>query len=231
MNMDIALYYAPGSCSRATFIVLEEIGIPYEAKVLAFRLRENQSAEYLALNPKGKVPLIVVDGKPLTESAAIYSWMAETFPDSRLLPHGADPFERAKILADLTWATSALHALIARLRFPVMLSDTPEAIPGIFRMASEAMAKNFAIIEARLSDRDWWHGDWSVQDAYLFWVWTRSADAGFDASGFPRFARHAELMLARPSVQRALAREQLGEVELAARGASLNIPNFAPRKA
>lgn len=222
----LKLYFAPGSCSRATLIALEEIGVPYDAQVVAFMQYEQGRPEYLALNPKGKVPLLLADGRPITETVAIMGWLAETYPDAKLLPRANTAYARAQIVGDLAWASSALHALIARLRFPMMFTSNQEAFESVFDMASAAMAKNFSIIETRLAGRDWWHGDWSVQDAYLYWVWTRSVNAGFDVSPFEIFSAHAARMEARPAVQRALAREAEGEAALAARGASFAIPAF-----
>jgi glutathione S-transferase len=222
----LKLYFAPGSCSRATLIALEETGVPYEAQAVAFMHYEQGSPEYLALNPKGKVPLLLADGKPITETVAIMGWLAETYPEAKLLPRTETPYDQAQIIGDLAWVSSALHALIARLRFPMMFTDKPEAYEGVFTMASAAMARNFSIIETRLAGRDWWHGDWSVQDAYLYWVWTRAADAGFDAAPYKNFNAHVARMTARPSVQRALARETQGDAELAKRGAAFTIPAF-----
>jgi glutathione S-transferase len=223
---ELKLYFAPGSCSRATLIALEETGLPYTAQVVAFMHYEQGTAEYLALNPKGKVPLLLADGRPITETVAIMGWLAEMYPQAGLLPHAATPYDRAQIIGDLAWASAALHGLIARLRFPMMFSNMPEAYEGVFDLASTTMAKNFALIETRLTGRDWWHGEWSVQDAYLYWVWTRTTDAGFDTSPYTNFKAHAARMEARPSVQRALAREAQGDAELAARGATFAVPAF-----
>ncbi len=225
--MNITVYYAPGSCSRAILIALEEIGIPYGARVIAFMKGEHHAPDYLAMNPKGKVPLLLVDGAPLTESVAIFGWLAEAFPDSALLPPADNAFDHAKIVSDLAWATSALHGLIGRLRFPMSIADKPEAFPGIVRFAADALAKNFAIAERRLENQPWWYDQWSAMDAYLFWAWTRAADGGFDGSAFPRFADHAQRMMDRPAVQKALAQESLGQADLEKRGAALNIPAIA----
>jgi glutathione S-transferase len=222
----LKLYFAPGSCSRATLIALEEIGVVYETEVIAFMRYEQRSPAYLAQNPKGKVPLLLVNGKPLTETVAIMGWLAETYAEACLLPRVDTPYDRAQVIGDLAWASSALHGLIARLRFPISVTDKPDAYEGVFAIASKAMAQNFELIEARLAGRDWWHGAWSVQDAYLYWVWSRAREAGFETSSYTRYAAHAERMTARPSVQRAMAREAEGEAALAERGASLNLPPF-----
>src|SRR5438132_11716775 len=159
---NLAIYFAPRSCSRATLIVLEEIGVPYEARSVAFAKGENRKPEFLAVNPKGKVPALVIDGKTLTETAAIFTWLDATYPDAQILPRAETPLERAKILSDICWVTSALHGLVARLRFPVMFTSHQNAWEDIFVNASQAMAANFALIDERLTGRGWWFGAWSA---------------------------------------------------------------------
>ena len=221
---EMKLYYAPGSCSRAALIVLEESGAPYEAQVVAFMKGEHRRPEYLALNPKGKVPLLVVDGRPLSESLAIFVWLAETFPDAKLLPRAKDVLAYAKVLSDLAWTTSALHGLIGRYRFPMMVTDQVPAFASVRDIAAKSLEQSLALIDLRLDGQDWWHGEWSAQDAYLYWAWTRAVEGGLDASAFRHFAAHKDRMEARAATQRALAREAEGERDLAARGASLVVP-------
>src|ERR1700721_247985 len=83
----LTLYFAPGSSSMAPHIALHELGVPFEARRLSFSKRENRTPAYLALNPEGKVPTLLVEGRPLTEVAAILFYLARQFPEARLLPH------------------------------------------------------------------------------------------------------------------------------------------------
>ena len=87
--MELALYYAPNTCALAPYVTLTEAGADFEARPLNFRKRQNFSPEYLKLNPKHKVPALVVDGKILTENVAIHQWVHRTFPAAKILP--ADP--------------------------------------------------------------------------------------------------------------------------------------------
>ena len=81
------------------------------------------------------------------------------------------------------------------------------------------MAVQFTFVERRLSESEWWYGsDWSIMDAYLNWCWFRVTGAGFDPTPFPRFATHAARIAERPSVQRALRREQADGDTLEAEG-------------
>ena len=87
--MDIVLYYGPLTCALAPYITLTEAGAKFEVRPLNFRKDQHKSPEYLKLNPKHKVPLLVVDGRTLTENVAIQTFIARTFPRAKLMP--ADP--------------------------------------------------------------------------------------------------------------------------------------------
>jgi glutathione S-transferase len=222
----MTLYFAPGSCSRASLIALEETGAPYESKVVAFMKGEQRAPDYLKRNPRGKVPLLMVGDEPITETVAIFQYLDEQYPAAHLLPHPASAIERARVLGDLCWGPSTLHPLVARIRFPQMMSSDAQGLDGIYTAATAATKTAFELIERRLSDREWWHGQWSAQDAYIYWAWTRISESGFDMSPFPRYADHAARMARRPAVQRALAREAEGQEILTKAGAALNVPAY-----
>jgi glutathione S-transferase len=199
------LYFAPDTCARVPLIALEEIGCPYKIEIIAFAKGQHRSPEYLALNPKGKVPTLIVDGRPLTENVAILTWLAQTFPEAGLLPRITGSFEQAQ-----------------RLRIPQFFCDTPEGQARVFAMAETAMRPNFAVIDQRLSKDEWWYGDrWSIIDAYINWVWFRVAGTSFDVSNFPNVARHDVNLKQRPSVRRALAVNQEVADKLAALGLAI----------
>ena len=202
---DMTLYFAPDSCARVPLIALEEIGQPYNIEVVAFMKGQHRSAEYLALNPKGKVPTLVVDGATLTENVAILGWLSDRFPEAQLLPLTENSWSRALQVSDLAYCASGLHPLVTRLRIPQFFCDTGDGVDRVFAMAETAMRPNFAFIDRRLADHRWWYGDqWSILDAYINWVWFRVTGTKFDASAFPNLARHDGEMKERPAVGRAL---------------------------
>lgn len=88
-TMEIALYYAPITCALAPYVTLTEAGAKFEVRPLNFKKNQHNSADYLKINPKHKVPLLIVDGKILSESVAIQTWIARTYPQARLLPSDA----------------------------------------------------------------------------------------------------------------------------------------------
>lgn len=203
------LWFAPGTCARVSMIALEETGIDFDTRLIAFKRGDHRSDEFLALNPKGKVPTLEVDGEVLTENLAIVTYLSKKHPDAKLLPFGKNEMSDARILEDLAWCASGLHPIVTRLRLPQYFCDTEDGRVRVWEMAAAAMKPNFALIEQRLADSEWMLGrDWSVLDAYVFWVWFRVEGAGFDVSAYPNFADHARRIQQRPSVMRAGKRER-----------------------
>lgn len=217
--LKLELYYSPGACSRVPLIALEEIDVPFNVHLVAFAKAKHKTSEYKALNPKAKVPTLVVDGRPITENVAILTWLANRFPEAKLLPFTGDLMKDTDILSDLAWCASGLHPLVTRLRMSHMFCDISKGPQRVWVMASEAMKPNFELINQRLSDSPWLLGDWSMVDAYINWVWCRATDANFDVTPYPRFNDHAMRMAERPSVQRALAQEEQAKKQLAEEGA------------
>jgi glutathione S-transferase len=216
---ELKLFFAPDSCARVTLIALEEIGKPYSLEVVAFVKGEHRAPAYLSMNPKGKVPMLLVDGEPLTENVAILSWLNGQYPDAALLPRVLDPMSRARQLADLSFCASGLHPIVTRIRVPQYFCDTAEGMGRVVELATAAMKMNLGWVEQRLGEQQWWYGrDWSVMDAYINWVWFRITGAGFDASGYPNLVRHNEESMRRPSVMRALAASRKVAEDLEARG-------------
>jgi glutathione S-transferase len=203
----LTLYFGPGACSLVPHITLEEAGAAFESKPLALRKGHQRAPEYLALNPKGKVPLLLVDGRPLTENVAIAVYLAKAFPAAKLLPMG-DPEAEAQAISLLSWCASGVHPRFSAMFGPQRMSDLPEAADNVKKLGGEDTLKNFALIENLLAGKEWALGSqWSIIDAYLFVFWRWANFHKLDLSAFPNYAKHAAKMAERPSVKRALARE------------------------
>src|SRR6185369_13976316 len=143
--MEIALYYAPITCALAPYITLTEANAKFEVRPLNFRKDQHKSAEYLKLNPKHKVPLLVVDGRVLSESAAIQIWIARNFPQAKLLP--ADPWQELKAISLLSWCSSGIHPFLARINSPPRVCDLPGADESVTRLAREQLFENYKIAD------------------------------------------------------------------------------------
>lgn len=209
----LTLYFSPGACSLVPHIALEEAGAPFESKPIALRKGHQRMPEYLALNPKGKVPLLLIDGKPLTENVAIAYYLAKSFPAAKLLPMG-DLAAEAEAISLLAWCSSGIHPRIGAFFGPQRLCDLPDSAANVTKLAGEDTAKNFAMVEKLLAGKDWALGQWSIIDAYLFTFWRWATFLKLDVSGYPNYAKHAERMSQRPSVVRALARETEAQTAL-----------------
>jgi glutathione S-transferase len=215
---ELVLFVAPYACPRVTAIALEEAEAPYETVVVSLKGGDQRRPDFLRLNPKGKVPCLLIDGEPLSENVAILLWLADTYPDAGLLPAPRNRIDRLRQIADLSFCASGLHPIVSRIRMTQNFVSDPVEMPGVKARAIEAMQPNAEQIDARL-ERGWWYGDnWSVMDAYLFWIWFRITGAGFPAAGFPNWAAHYDRMLQRPSTRRMLAREETWQAELERRG-------------
>lgn len=218
--MQLKLFFSPGSCSRVSMVALEEIGEPFETELVVFMKGDHKAPEYLAMNPAGKVPVLLVDGQPLSQTVAILTFLARSFPQADLLPLGQDALSDAQLLRDLIWCSSDLHPLVTRLRLPAMFCDLPGAPDRVFAMAQVLMTTQLEQAERRLSRQPWMLGErWSMVDAYVQWVWWRITGAGFPAAPFPHLADSVRRTEERPAFQRARAREIAAEQELAAQGA------------
>ncbi|MEN2979837.1 glutathione S-transferase N-terminal domain-containing protein [Tistrella bauzanensis] len=210
---DITLFYARAACSLAVRIGLEDLDLAYEDRIVDIKAGETGAPAFLAVNPKGRVPVLVTAaGDTLTEAPAILVYLALSHPDAGLLP--ADPLGHARALEWLSELSGVMHGqgyggLWRSNRF----SDDPAAQDGIRARAARTIADQSSRIDARLSGRDWALGDrYSVVDAFLlvFYLWGRRG--GTDMAGlYPNWHAQAERVLARPAVQRALAREGLAQ--------------------
>lgn len=221
------LYFAPGTCARVAMIALEEARVRYERKLISFVRGDHRADWFRALNPKARVPVLVVDGEPLSESVAILAWLDRRFPDAGLLPRREGPLDAAHYLADLVWCAAGLHPLVTRMRLPQFFSDLPDARENVRALAHAAMSAELARIDARLAKAPWWYGErWSVMDAYLNWVWFRVTGSGIDPALFPHVADHDRRLAERPSVRRTLAIHAAADQELEDQGLALDPATF-----
>src|SRR5581483_12505813 len=147
--MDIVLYYAPITCALAPYITLTEAGAKFEIRPLNLRKGAHTSPEYLKINPKHKVPVLIVDGKILSESVAIQTWIARTFPQAKLLP--ADPWQELQAISLMSWCSGGIHPFLARTNNPAKVADAPGSDAGVRRIAAEALFENFKIADEMLA--------------------------------------------------------------------------------
>ncbi len=192
----LTLYFSPGSSAMAPHIALHEIGAPFDSVRVSFSKRDNRAPAYLALNPEGKVPTLLIDGRPLTEVAAILFYLAKRFPESGLWPEG-DLEAEAQAISWMSFIAATIH---------------PARRQGVQR-CNEV----FAIAEQRLGLREWVLGRYSIADIHLFRLYWRFVNSRYPEAGtFPNLTAHYQRMMARPAVQRTCETEAAIGYELPA---------------
>ena len=181
----LIFYFAPGSSSMATHIALHEVGAAFEPRLLSFANKEQQRADYLGVNPEGKVPALVIDGRPLTEVAGTLYYLAKTYPQAGLWPLGGIEAE-AQAISWMSFIAATVHP--AR------------------RVGGARWREVFHLCEKRLAGEDWAAGGaYSIADIHLFRLFWRFVDALHpDRSIYPGLYLHYDRMMARPAVKKTI---------------------------
>ncbi len=203
----LKLFYAPGTVALASHIALEEAGADYEAVRVDFRANEQRQPDYLAVNPKGRVPALVTDRGILTETPAILAFVAQSFPDAQLAPL-ADPFAFAEAQAFNLYLCATLHVAHAHRMRGYRWADDPAAIEAMKRKVPETVSECYELIEREMLKAPWVTGEaYTICDPYLFTIAQWMEGDGVDPDRFPRIKEHRQRMAERPAVQRALAQQ------------------------
>jgi glutathione S-transferase len=207
----LKLYYAPGACSLAPHIALEEAGARFELSRVDLASNQQNSAEYLRINPKARVPALAEGDWVLTEAPAILRYIAARHPAAGLWPW--DPREEARCAEWLAWLSSTIHAAFVHVRRAARFAADPQSVEDVATTAKKASRELWREVDRKIGDGPWAIGDrYSVADAYLmvYWHFGRGPVYGFDMAGdYPNWTAHARRLAVRPAVQRAFASEGL----------------------
>jgi glutathione S-transferase len=184
----LTLYFSPGSSSMATHIALHEVGVPFEAKLTALHEHKNRAPDYLAVNPEGKVPTLMIDGRPLTEVAATLWYLARRYPEANLLPQYGDIEGEARVISWMSFIASTIHP--AR------------------RAGDERWREVFVLANERLGANEWTVDHYSIADIHLFRLYWRFVDTLHPPpASYPNLSAHYDRMMGRPAVKRTLEAE------------------------
>jgi glutathione S-transferase len=169
----------------ATHIALHEIGVPFESRPLSFAKREQYLPEYLAINPEGKVPTLLIDGRVLTEVAATLYYLAKRYPEAKL------------------WAEDGLEAEAQAISWMSFIAAT---VHPARRIGLERWKEVFKIADPRLGSNEWAVGShYSIADIHLFRLYWRFKTTTSPASGeYPSLDAHFERVMARPAVKKTI---------------------------
>jgi len=200
------LYYAPGSCAFASLVSLYEAEAPFTAHRVLLSDGEQHSAWFRAISPRGRVPVLTVDGEVVTETVAILSYIANRFPGKNLLPLD-DALALAKAYEMMAWLASNVHVTIAQIWRGERFLDDDEGKKALSDAGPVRLEAAFREIETRLQGPWAMASGYSVLDPYLavFLRWAKRLE--MDISAYPRWQAHNERLFARPAVQSALAAE------------------------
>lgn len=202
----LTFYYADGACSMASHIVLEETGAPYEPHRIALDRQENFSPAYRAINPRGKVPALVVDGDVLTENVAILTYLARAFPQARLLPD--DLIGTCHCLETAAWLSNAVHPHWTRFRRTERFADDPVAHETVRQVGLRSFWNALKEIDERLARKTWMMGEhYTICDPYalVFLGWAKRG--GLPVAELENYSGFARRMMQRPAVAAIIKRE------------------------
>ena len=201
------LYYTPGSCALASHIALEEAGAAYTPERVNFKTSQQTSPEYLAINPKGRVPSLVTDHGILTETPAILAYIAQSFPQAKLVP--LDPFAFARAQSFNSYLCSTIHVAHAHKLRGYRWASEESSFADMKRKVPQSVSAAFALVEQEMIKGPWVMGEqYTICDPYLFTVALWLDGDGVDLKSLPKVMAHRERMSERPAVRKVLAVEQ-----------------------
>lgn len=204
----LKLYYAPGTCALASHIALEEAGAPYTTERLDFKTNQQNSPQYLEINPKGRVPSLMTDRGVLTETPAMLAYIAQSYPKANLAPID-DPFAFAQLQSFVSYLCSTVHVAHAHKGRGYRWASEESSFADMKRKVPESMAAAFALIEKKMLKGPWVMGEtYTVCDPYLFTLCGWLEGDSVDINTMPKVADHAKRMAERPAVKKVLAEQK-----------------------
>jgi glutathione S-transferase len=211
--MELQLFYAPQTCATVPYITLTEAGADFEVINVNSRTGQLKTPEFLRLNPKHKVPVLVIDGEPLTENVAIQIWIARQFPMAKLLT--ADPKTEIKVISLMAWCASGIHPHLTPNARPTNYCDLPGSEESVKRVANAMLFEDFKLADEMLAGREWFFDQFTSADAYFYWCFMRAISFKLDLAAFRNCHAHQARMLGRPSVQKLLEHQKKVMAEFA----------------
>jgi glutathione S-transferase len=202
----LKFYYAPGACSLATHIGLEESGAKFDGQKISFANAEQRTPEYLKISPRGRVPALVVEEGTIVENTAILDYVAGKFAP-QLMPK--DAVQRARAIALMAWFSNTVHPNFTHIGRPERFATDTSVHEHLKATGKDNFFANLKEIDGLLAGKQWFVGDaFSVVDGYalVFYAWGKRI--GLPMAELKNYTAWKERMMARPAVMRVLEREQ-----------------------
>jgi len=201
----LTLYYAPGACSLASHIVLEESGEKYEAKRVDLAKGEQRTDAYLKIHPLGRVPALMLDnGEPLTENTAILPYLGKRFG---LWPK--DALAEARALSLIGYFASSVHPAHAHISRPERYATDSAIFPNIQEQGRKTFYGFLKQIDGMLAGRQWFSDQYSVLDPYGFLFYTWGVRRELPVAELTNYTAFRDRMLQRPAVRRIIEEEKV----------------------
>lgn len=207
--MSLKLFFAPGACSFVPHSMLELAGADFEPSLVKLHKNEQRSPEYLAVNPRGQVPVLVDDGEVITQIVAIVLHLDAKFPQAGILP--ASGLARTRALQALAWMNNTVHPTFTHVFMPEKYSDDEAVKAGVQAFAKRSYRELLGEIEAlAVKASPWIMGERpGALDAYALTLLRWGGYAGIDPTGLPATWELVQRFAALPAVARAIERERL----------------------
>jgi glutathione S-transferase len=203
--MKLELLYTPFTCSLVPYILLTEAGAGFDVQPVNMMRGRHMTPDFLRLNPRHKVPVLLQDGVPLTEVLAIAVWIARSHPDARLLP--SEMMQEIRALSLMSWFASNIHAALTPNILPQRYCDLPGSEEAVRRCAHKLLQENFHVADELLAGREWFFDHFTAPDVHFFWCFRRAQQFNVDVTAHANCRAHFERVKERPSVQKLLAFE------------------------
>jgi len=209
----LELYFAPGACSFVPHVGLEAIkaatGEDFKPNLVKLHKNEQKTPEYLAMNPNGQVPVLIVDGKPLSQIVAICEYLDRRYPKVGLLP--TETWQRAQALSQLAWMNNSVHPTFTHWFRPYEFTDNEAAQAEVKRFAVEKFRKQLERLQewSKAASPYWFGSQVSFHDAYCFTLLRWGGYAGIDPDSVPQLKAYVERVTQAPPVAAALERERI----------------------
>jgi glutathione S-transferase len=204
----LTFFYAPGACSMASHIALEEAGADFTPRLVQFGKAEQQSAEYLGtVNPRGKVPALQTDDGIITENVAILTYIARSFPEAKLLP--SDTLGLVRCLSHMAYLSNAVHPTFTRIARSARFAKSEAAQQEVKDAARQAFWGLLQELDGIIGGKDWVMGaHYTACDPYTLVFYGWGSRIGLPVAELESYTVFKNRMLQRPAVRKVLEREQ-----------------------
>jgi glutathione S-transferase len=215
--MSIQLFFSPGACSFVPHAMLEKAAAQFEPKMVKLHKGEQYGEEYKLLNPRSQVPLLVVDGQPISQIVAITTYIADTFQDAKFLP--TEPLAKAKVLQTLAWMNNTVHPTFTHIFMPHKFAADEAAqaamkthntalfaqqLAEINDLAAKAKAQGASYIAGAFG-----HDHFTALDAYCLTLTRWGGIAGIDPTSLTHAWAHIQALAQDAAIARVIERERL----------------------